>query len=120
MVLVPTLVIASADALEMMPPIVKSPEPPIELAAPKAIAPLSVAAVPALLIKAPLPPTPTPFSVIGLYKVKPLRSKVAPLLTTFDATVIFVPKAPLVIEDTLPVELTPNFKVPAVMVVPLV
>ena len=77
-----------------------------------------MAVLSALLIKAPLLPTPTPFSVIGLYKVKPLRSKVAPLLNTFEATVIFVPKAPLVIALTLPVELTPNFKVPALIVVP--
>ena len=82
------------------------------------IAPLCVAAVPEELMSAPLLDTPTPFNESGLSKINPLRSNVAPLEILFNDAVMLLPSAPLVIDDTVPVELMPIFKVPAAIVVP--
>ena len=91
---------------------------PIDDAAANTIAPLFVAAELLLLVIAPADEMPVPLIVSGLYKVKPLRSIAAPLLITFDAAVVLVPKGPFVIVAVEPVELTPSFKVPAEIVVP--
>ena len=89
------------------PEIVKLPEPPTELLLPNIIEPLCVAGVADELIRAPAELTPRPFIVNGLYKVKPLRSSEAPLLIVLVEILVFVPRAPFVIDEVDPVELTP-------------
>ena len=92
----------------MEPDKVTLPEPPRVVAVAIETAPDEVAAVPLELRSAPV--LPPPLRVSALASVLPLRSKVPPL------TVIApVPKGPLV---TLPVELAPALRVPALTVVP--
>ena len=68
-----------------------------------------------------------PFKVNGLFKVLPLRSRVAPFARVFRLALTLVPNEPfenddtvvlLVDTDTVPFELDPNRNVPAAIAVP--
>ena len=108
-------------APETAPLQVKFPEEvaAIVLADPKVIAPLKVAARP-VLVKAPagdaVNPVPLIVNASGVDEVfmeYPFRSKTAPAAIVVPATLD--PNGPL--SGVLPVTPTPNFKVPALMVV---
>ena len=85
--------------------------PPIELAAVRATAPVTVPAVVLELMISPLPPKPVPERLKGLATVVPFKSNAPPL-----TVIVPEPKGPLI--GGPDAVFTPDCKVPPVMDVP--